>query len=75
MQQHGNTYFSPQTPTDPGDGVNRSKFSFSERGHVAYQFKGNYEMQHYGSKYIAHRAVSPPPPTLGMGSVGQKLTI
>ena len=29
------------TPLDPEDGVKRSKFTFLEHGHVAYQIKGN----------------------------------
>ena len=34
--------FCPQThPLDPGDGVKRSNYIFSERSHVAYQIKGN----------------------------------
>ena len=32
----------PADTLDPGDVVNRSKFTFSEHGHVAYQFKGNH---------------------------------
>ena len=45
---------------DPGDGVNRSKFNFSEHGHVAYQIKCNHEMQQHCSKYFARRPLSIP---------------
>ena len=38
--------------------------TFAEHGHVAYQFKGNQEMQQHGSKYFAHRPPAPRP-TLG----------
>ena len=34
---------------------------FSEHGQVAYQIKGNHEMQQHGSKYFARRP--PPPPS------------
>ena len=45
MQQHGSKYFAhkPHYPTDLGDGVSRSKFTFSEHDHVAYQLKENHE--------------------------------
>ena len=40
MQQYGSNDFACRPPSplpqDPGDGVKRSKFSFSEHGHVAY---------------------------------------
>ena len=37
MQQHGGKYFAahPLPPSDPEDGVSRSKFIFLEHGHVA----------------------------------------
>ena len=41
------THYPPSH--DPGDGVNGSIF-FSDNGHVAYQFKGNYGMQQHSSK-------------------------
>ena len=50
-------------PTDPGDGVGRSKKK-SEHFHVAYQNKGNHETQQHGSKYFARR---PPPRPWGWG--------
>ena len=34
--------------------------AFSEHGHVAYQFKGNHEMQLHGSKYFARRSLLDP---------------
>ena len=34
----------PTDPLDPGDGVNRSKFTFLEHGHVAYQIKGKHQI-------------------------------
>ena len=40
--------------------------NFSEHGHVAYQIKGNHEMQQHGSKYFARRH-PPQPKTLGDG--------
>ena len=49
-------------PTDPsltlGVGVKRSKFNFSEYGHVAYQFKGNDISQNF------IRIIRRPPPPL-----------
>ena len=60
-------YFCPQTlpPKTLGNGVKRSKFNFSEHGHVAYQIKWNYEkMQQHDNKYFARR---PTPMTLGNG--------
>ena len=46
----------------PGDGVNWSKFYFSEHGPVAYQIKGNHKMQQYGCKYFARSSLT----TLGV---------
>ena len=60
----GDPYVPP--PTDPGDGVNRPRFNFFRNGHVAYQIKGNHEMQQHGSKYFACR---PPPPPISEGIV------
>ena len=54
-------------PLDPRDGVNRSKVNFFRYGHVAYQIKGNHEMQQHGSKYFARRPL-PTPLTLELGS-------
>ena len=39
MQQHGSKYFAHEHPGPWGWGQNST---FSEHGHVAYQFKGNY---------------------------------
>ena len=44
------------------------KSTFTEHSHVAYQIKGNHEMQQHGSKYLP---ADLPLPTLGMGSIGQ----
>ena len=57
---------TPCLPSVPGDGLSRSKFIFTEHGHVAYQVKGNQEMQLHSSKYFAHRPPHPTP-TLGWG--------
>ena len=35
--------------------------TISEHGHVAYQIIGNHEMQQHGSKYFAHRPLTPDP--------------
>ena len=48
--------------THPGDGVNRSKFTISENGHVAYQIKGFHEMQKHGRKYFCPPPTSPQDP-------------
>ena len=63
MQQHGSKYLPA---------VSRPKFNFFRAGPVAYQIKGNQEMQQHGSKYFARRP--PPPSILGIGSVGQNST-
>ena len=63
-------------PYDPRDGVNRSKCNFFriwEYGPVAFQIRGNHEMQQHGSKYFACRPPYPPM-TLGMGSIDQNST-
>ena len=74
MQQHGSKCFARRTPLPPppppssttlGDGFKRSKFNFSEHGHVAYQIYWNHEMKQHGSKYLAGRCPPPPPLTLG----------
>ena len=49
---------SPPPPTI-GIGLIGQNSTFSEQGHVAYQFKGNHEMHQHGSKHFARR---PPPP-------------
>ena len=64
----------PPYPQDPGDGVSRSKFNSLEQGHVAYQIKGNLEMQQHVSKYFARRPSPAIAPTPGMGPVGQDST-
>ena len=46
---------------------------FLEHGHVAYQNKGNHEMQQHGSKSFARRP--PSPRTLGDGVKRSKLTL
>ena len=54
---------------DQWDGVNRSKVKIFRNGHVAYQIKGENEMQQHCSKYFARR-----PTALGVGLIGQNLT-
>ena len=56
----------------PPWGVNRSESIFSEHDHVAYQFKGNHEMQQHGSKLLT--ADTPRPQNEGVGSNGQNST-
>ena len=41
-----------------GMGLLGQHSTFSEHGHVAYQIKGNHQMQQRGSKYIACRPLS-----------------
>ena len=43
MQQHGSKCFASNLPFDPGYSGKRSKVTFLEHGHVAYQIKGNHE--------------------------------
>ena len=62
MQQHGSNY---PTPLDPG-GQNST---FSEQGHVAYQYKGNREC----SNMVANILLADPSLTLGVGSKGADL--
>ena len=58
----------PADTLDPGDEVDRFKFNcFLEYGHLVYQFKQNYEC----SNMVANK-LPVDPPTLGIGSVGQK---
>ena len=63
---------TPHCPLTFGIGSIGQKLTFSEHGHVAYQIKGNNEMQQHGSKYFAGRPSSPL--TGGMGSIGQNST-
>ena len=42
----------PADTSDPGDGVDWSNSIFSEHGHVAYQVKGNQEIQHHDPRGI-----------------------
>ena len=51
-----------------GNGVKRSKFNFSEHGHVAYQIEGNPECHYMVANILP--TDSPPPPTLRMWSTG-----
>ena len=72
MQQHGSKYWE-QTPhtLDPLDRLYGVKFQLSEHGHVAYQVKGNHEMQQHGSKYFARRPLPTSlSTTLGVVSIG-----
>ena len=54
---------------NPGDVAIGQNSFFSEGGNVAYQFKGNHEMQQHGSKIFC--LLTPSPPTPGDGSVGR----
>ena len=66
----------PSLPTTIlGDGARRSKFIFSEHGHVAYQTKGIHKMQQQCSKHFARRSHPPHLPTLGMESISQNSTL
>ena len=47
-------------PLDPGNVVNRSNSTFSEHGHVAYQIKGNHEMQQHGTNILPAHPTHPP---------------
>ena len=54
-------------PADPSQtlmfGSKGQNSKFPEHDHVAYQIKGNHQLQQHGSKHLAHR----PSLTLGMG--------
>ena len=60
-------------PEDPhqilGIGSVGQNSTFSEHGDVAYEIKENQECSNMVEKYFVRRP--PPPPILGMGSVGQ----
>ena len=43
----------PAYPPDPAVGVKRSKLNFSEHSYVAYQIKGNHQMQQHGIECFA----------------------
>ena len=48
MQQHCSKYFARRHPPPTlGLGSIDRKSTFSEHGHVAYQIKGNHEMQQH----------------------------
>ena len=54
MQQHCSKYLSADTPPPPtlGLGSIDRKSTFSEHGHVAYQIKGNHEMQQHDHNMV-----------------------
>ena len=58
MQQHDRKCFAHRSPTNPltlGLGSNCQNFTLSEHGHVAYQIKGNHEIQqHYNRRPLPH---------------------
>ena len=56
-------------PTTLGDGVLSQKSTFSERGHVAYQIKGNHKCSNVVANILPADPLSSSPntPTLGMG--------
>ena len=68
------TNILPRRPPsfDLGKGSIGQNSTFAEHGHVAYQFKGNQEMQQHGGKYFAHRPPAPRP-TLGFLYVVDKV--
>ena len=64
---HGSTFL----PADPlsshltlGNGVNRSKSTFSEHGHIAYQIKEHQECSIMVAIFFAHRPL--PDPAVGV---------
>ena len=61
MQQHCSKFYARRLPP-PTLGI--------EHGHIAYQIKGNHQIQQHGSTYSAHRPF-PDPETLLLGSKGQ----
>ena len=74
MQQHGSKYFArrpllhPPPPTLEMGSVGQNR-TFSERDHVAYQIKDNYERSN-----VVANILPVDTPTLGMGSIGQNST-
>ena len=50
MQQHDSKYLPP-SPTLVMGSIGQTS-TFSEHGHVAYQIKGNHQMEQHGSKYF-----------------------
>ena len=66
MQQHASKYRARKTPPTLGMGLIGQNSTFSEDGHVAYQFKGNNKC----NSTVAN-ILPADPQTLGMGSIGQ----
>ena len=65
MRQQGSKYFAcrPPPPDHNWDGINWSKFNFSEHDHVAYQIKENQEC----SNMVANILPADHPPDPGDG--------
>ena len=69
MQQRGSKYFARRPPPlhpDPVDGVNRSKFTCSEHGHVTYQIKENQECTNMVANILLADPLPPPHPRDGV---------
>ena len=74
MQQQGSKYFPQQTaPSDPGDGVSRSKFKFFRKCSCCVSNQRESRMQQHGLILPAD-PYPPHTPTLGMGSASQNST-
>ena len=69
MQQHGSKYFARRPPPRRTlvCAINRLKFKFSKHGHVACQFKGNYESINIVTHILSQ---TPPKVNLGVGGKG-----
>ena len=73
MQLHDSKYCTHRHhPPDPWVGSIGQNSTFSEHGHVAYQIKGNHQVQQHGSKCFSRRRL--PVPRLCCGSKCQNLT-
>ena len=68
MQQHGSKYFARRTPLPPGPkgmGSKDQNSTFSERGYVSDQIKGNHECSNMvASIFLADKV------NLGVGEMG-----
>ena len=58
MQQNCSKYLLVDSP-DPGDGVSRSKFNFSEHGPVDYQIKKNHECSNIVANILPTDSLDP----------------
>ena len=73
IQQHGSKYFAHCPLRPQGYWFKRSKFIFSEHGHVAYQLKGSHNSALWKHTFCP-QTPNAPCPNLGMRSIAQKLT-